>query len=203
MYRPVKRILDLLGAAVLIVITAPITFLLALALAIAHRGSPFFVQERIGFREQNFRIVKFKTMSDIPNDGFEPLPDAERLTALGRIVREASLDEIPQLINVLRGEMSFVGPRPLLVRYLPCYRGEERIRHTVRPGITGLAQVRGRNDLGWDSRLAFDVQYVRQLSASLDARILLATVKSVLTASGVRVDAHSGELRDLDVERGR
>ncbi|TFB71914.1 sugar transferase [Cryobacterium glaciale] len=200
-YRSLKRVLDVAGSTVLCIISFPLVVILALVLTISNRGTPFFYQERLGLRERPFRIIKFKTMRDARNEDDELLPDAERISALGGVVRRTSLDEIPQLINILRGEMSFIGPRPLLVRYLPYYSADERVRHTVRPGITGLAQVRGRNDLEWDCRLAHDVEYVEQISLALDARILLETAKSVATGSGVRVNVLSGGMRDLDVER--
>jgi undecaprenyl phosphate N,N'-diacetylbacillosamine 1-phosphate transferase len=196
-----KRALDLVAALVLLVIASPFLAIVLAALAVANRSNPFFLQQRIGLDEKVFRVVKLKTMDDSRGVDGALLSDAERLTPVGRIVRKTSLDEIPQLFNIVRGQMSFIGPRPLLVRYLPYYRDHERVRHSVRPGITGLAQINGRNDLGWDARLAYDVEYVKNFSATQDARILLATITTVATGSGVKVDVLSGEMRDLDVER--
>ena len=200
-YRWVKRFVDLVAALVLLVVASPFLLVIVVALIVAQRSNPFFVQERVGRGEKVFRVVKLRTMNNRRDDHGNLLKDAERLTTVGRFVRKTSLDELPQLFNIVKGEMSFIGPRPLLVRYMPFYRDEERVRHTVRPGITGLAQTNGRNDLGWDARLGYDVEYVRNFSAAQDARILLATVATVATGSGVKVDVLSGELRDLDVER--
>jgi undecaprenyl phosphate N,N'-diacetylbacillosamine 1-phosphate transferase len=196
-----KRAFDLIAAVVLMAVALPFLLLVLAALLIAHKSNPFFVQERVGLGERVFRVVKLKTMDDSRDADGMLLSDAERLTPVGRIVRKASLDEVPQLLNILRGDMSFIGPRPLLLRYLPYYREHERVRHSVRPGITGLAQINGRNDLGWDARLGYDVEYVENFSALQDFRILVATVTAVATGSGVKVDVLSGELRDLDVER--
>jgi undecaprenyl phosphate N,N'-diacetylbacillosamine 1-phosphate transferase len=196
-----KRALDLVAALLLLVIASPFLAIVLAALAVANRSNPFFLQQRIGLDEKVFRVVKLKTMDDSRGADGALLSDAERLTPVGRIVRKTSLDEIPQLFNIVRGQMSFIGPRPLLVRYLPYYREHERVRHSVRPGITGLAQINGRNDLGWDARLAYDVEYVENFSAAQDVRILLATITTVATGSGVKVDVLSGEMRDLDVER--
>jgi lipopolysaccharide/colanic/teichoic acid biosynthesis glycosyltransferase len=200
-YPRVKSLVDVFGATLLLVACSPILLVLVFLLFLSDPSNPFFVQERIGHDERVFRVIKLRTMTAHTGTDGALASDAERLTALGRIVRRTSLDEIPQLINIVRGEMSFIGPRPLLVRYLPYYRDEERVRHTVLPGITGLAQINGRNDLGWDDRLAHDISYVRNMSARQDFKILLGTVKSVVTASGVKVDVLSGHMRDLDVER--
>jgi len=200
-YRWVKRFVDLVAALVLLVVASPFLLVIVVALIVAQRSNPFFVQERVGRGEKVFRVVKLRTMNNRRDDHGNLLTDSERLTPVGRFVRKTSLDELPQLFNIVKGEMSFIGPRPLLVRYMPFYRDEEKVRHTVRPGITGLAQTNGRNDLGWDARLGYDVEYVRNFSAAQDARILLATVATVATGSGVKVDVLSGELRDLDVER--
>ncbi len=166
----------------------------------ANKGKPFFVQERPGKNEKIFSIVKFKTMNDLTDDQGNLLPDRERLTPVGSFVRKTSLDELPQLINVIKGEMSFIGPRPLLIRYLPFYKEEERKRHSIRPGITGLAQVSGRNLLNWDDRLGLDVEYVKQVSFILDLKIVLRTIKNVLTSKDIAVDPQSVMI-DLDDER--
>src|SRR5690606_4734515 len=161
---------------------------------------PLFFQLRPGKNERIFKIIKFKTMNDKTDADGKLLPDSDRLTQTGRFVRKTSIDEIPQLINVLMGDMCLVGPRPLLPRYLPYYTETERIRHQVRPGITGLAQVKGRNILEWDKRLAYDVQYVNEISFKSDVLIILLTIKKVLKSDGVVVDPNL-ILLDLDEER--
>lgn len=180
-----KRAFDLM----LLVLTAPLWLpllgLTALALGLFQGRPVFFVQERIGRGGRPFRIFKFRTMTDRRGADGELLDDAERLTSVGRFVRKTSLDELPQLWNVLRGEMSLVGPRPLLPEYLPLYPAHHARRHEVRPGITGLAQISGRNLLGWDERLDLDVTYVERQSLALDLTILARTVAGVLTRRGV------------------
>lgn len=165
-------------------------------------GKPFFVQQRIGKDEATFHIYKFRTMTDRADASGKLLPDAQRLTRFGKKIRKYSLDELPQLINILRGDMSFVGPRPLLPKYLPYYTSYERRRHEVRPGITGLAQVSGRNQTPWERRLALDVEYRDSVSPFTDGRILALTLTSAVLSKGVEIDATAGSLRDLDVERG-
>lgn len=200
-YLRMKRSVDLAASLLLLAMLSPVLVFLTTILFISTRANPFFLQERIGREEQKFRVIKLKTMRDVRNEGGTVMADAARLTSLGRIIRKSSLDELPQLINIVRGEMSFIGPRPLLTRYLPFYTDAERARHSVRPGISGLAQVNGRNELVWSARLAYDIQYVERLSAGLDAQILLKTVAAVFQSSGVRVDVQTGEIKDLDVER--
>ncbi len=186
-----KRVLDFSLALILLLVLFPVFFLVTLFLVIANKGKPFFVQKRPGKNERIFSIVKFKTMNDLTDEKGELLPDKDRLTTVGSLVRKTSLDELPQLINVLKGEMSFIGPRPLLIRYLPYYKENERERHSIRPGITGLAQVSGRNLLNWDERLALDVVYVKKLSLLMDLKIILKTIQSVLTSKDVVVDPQS------------
>lgn len=180
-----KRAIDLVGAGVGLVVTAP--FFAGVALAVRKDlGTPvIFKQERAGKDGELFTLWKFRTMRDAVDERGRELPDSERLTALGRLLRASSLDELPQLINVLRGEMSLVGPRPLLPRYLPRYSPEQARRHEVKPGITGWAQVRGRNALSWDAKLALDVWYVEHQSLLLDAKILWETIAKVLKRSGI------------------
>ncbi len=180
-----KRAIDLVGAGVGLVVTAP--FLAGVALAVRKDlGTPvIFKQERAGKDGALFTLWKFRTMRDAVDAKGRPLPDGERLTALGKLLRASSLDELPQLINVLRGEMSLVGPRPLLPRYLPRYSPEQARRHEVKPGITGWAQVRGRNALSWNEKLALDVWYVAHQSLALDAKILWETFAKVLKRSGI------------------
>ncbi len=161
-------------------------------------GSPvLFAQDRPGLDEKIFKLYKFRSMTSETDADGKLLPDAQRLTKLGKFLRETSLDEIPQFFNVLKGDMSFIGPRPLLVRYLPYYTKRERLRHSVRPGITGLAQVNGRNCIDWDEKLAFDVQYAENVSLLGDIKIALSTVEKVLKHSDVKV----GMENFLDVKR--
>lgn len=196
----IKRSIDFFGALVLLIVLLPVFLIVMILLAIANQGNPFFVQQRPGKRERIFKILKFKTMNDLKNSSGKLLPDSKRLTKMGRIIRKTSLDEIPQILNVLKGEMSFIGPRPLLTRYLPYYTVREKKRHTIRPGITGLAQVSGRNLLDWDSRLAKDVEYEENLSLALDFRIIKKTIINVLTSKDISVDANL-VMQDLDEYR--
>ena len=188
MYNPfVKRIIDFTAALVGLIVLSPLIIVATIALFIANDGKPLFFQERPGLNERIFRIIKFKTMNDKKDAEGKLLPDAERLTKAGAFVRKTSLDEIPQLINVLKGDMSLVGPRPLLPQYLPFYKEREKLRHTVRPGITGLAQVSGRNKIGWDQRLELDAQYVETISFSKDIAILFTTVINVIKRKDIVV----------------
>lgn len=180
-----KRILDFAAALLLLLLLSPLFIVTALALALAQRGRFLLLQQRPGKDGKIFSVIKFKTMTDLRDESGELLPDEQRLTALGRVVRRLSLDELPQLINVVRGEMSLVGPRPLLVEYLPLYSARQTRRHEVLPGITGLAQVRGRNLLAWEEKFEFDVQYVEHISLRLDLQILLETVQAVVLGRGV------------------
>ncbi len=194
-----KRILDCSLALAGAIVLSP--FLLLIALLVRLRiGSPvLFRQARGGLHGRPFEILKFRTMTDARAPRGALLPDSSRLTPLGRFLRAASLDELPELWNVWRGEMSFVGPRPLVVRYDPYFTAAERARFTVRPGITGAAQIAGRNDLSWDSRIAADLRYVDQLSFLLDLKILWATLRKVYTSEGCRADTSAG--LDFDQER--
>jgi len=167
------------------VVLSPVFIVVVVLLAIANRGNPFFLQRRPGRGGHIFRVIKFKTMNDLRGKDGELLPDAARLTAIGRFVRKTSLDEIPQLLNVLKGDMALVGPRPLLEEYLPLYDQTQMHRHDVRPGITGWAQVNGRNAISWQQKFAYDVWYVNNLSFAVDIRILLLTVRNVLRSEGI------------------
>jgi lipopolysaccharide/colanic/teichoic acid biosynthesis glycosyltransferase len=187
----VKRLADRAAAAVGLVVTAPILATTALAIR-ATMGSPvLFRQRRPGYRGQLFELIKFRTMRNAIGPDGTPLPDAERLTRLGRFRRSTSLDELPQLVNVLRGELSLVGPRPLLVKYLERYTAEQARRHDVMPGITGWCQVNGRNALDWETKLALDVWYVENWSLVLDAKILARTVLHVLRREGISREGHA------------
>ena len=180
-----KRAFDLITATVLLAVLALPLALLALVIRV-RLGSPvFFRQQRPGLHGRLFRMIKFRTMTDARNAQGELLPDAERLTALGRALRASSLDELPELWNVLWGHMSLVGPRPLLPEYLPLYNAHQARRHEVRPGITGWAQVNGRNALSWEDRFDLDVWYVDHQSFALDLRILALTVRKVLLREGI------------------
>jgi undecaprenyl phosphate N,N'-diacetylbacillosamine 1-phosphate transferase len=185
MYGIFKRAMDLAVALVLLICCSPLLILAALALAIANNGTIFFIQLRPGFRERIFKIVKFKTMNDRRDSNGILLSDDERLTKVGELIRKLSLDELPQLINVVKGEMSIVGPRPLLVDYLDLYNMDQARRHEVRPGITGWAQVNGRNAISWKKRLELDVWYVDHQSFRLDVKIMWMTVVKVLKSEGV------------------
>jgi lipopolysaccharide/colanic/teichoic acid biosynthesis glycosyltransferase len=184
-YLMVKRAFDLLGAAAGLIALAPVLLLIALAVRLLLGSPVLFQQIRAGRRGQPFELLKFRTMTDARDAAGELLPDAERLTEFGSWLRSTSLDELPELINVLRGEMSLVGPRPLLVEYLPHYSAEQARRHDVRPGITSWANVRGRNALSWERRLTLDVWYVDHCSLALDLKILLITVVKVLRREGI------------------
>ncbi|WKS94932.1 sugar transferase [Riemerella columbina] len=183
-----KRLIDFVLSLVGFVILLPIFILVTILLAIANDGKSFFFQIRPGQGERLFKIIKFKTMNDKKDAQGNLLPDADRLTAIGKLVRKTSLDEIPQLLNVIKGDMSLIGPRPLLPEYLPLYNEEQRLRHQVRPGITGWAQVNGRNALSWEQKFEYDVWYVHHISLLLDIKILFLTIKKVLISEGISQD---------------
>ncbi|MHB8644403.1 MAG: sugar transferase [Thermomicrobiales bacterium] len=195
-----KRLLDLAITVPALIALSPVMAVVALLVA-RRMGHPvLFSQDRPGLYEQPFPVYKFRTMKEVYDPAGQPLPDRDRLTPLGRFLRATSLDELPGLFNVLRGEMSLVGPRPLVTKYLSYYSEEERTRFSVRPGITGWAQVNGRNDLPWDQRLACDVWYVEHCSLALDLKILGMTVGKVLRRANIQVDTAMNE-PDLSVER--
>jgi lipopolysaccharide/colanic/teichoic acid biosynthesis glycosyltransferase len=185
MYPLLKRVADFIVALIVFTALLPLFLFISLLLFITNKGQVFFIQERPGYKEKIFKIIKFKTMRDAYDAQGKLLPDEERLTAVGRFVRKTSLDEIPQLLNVIKGDMSFVGPRPLLVQYLPLYNAWQRRRHDVKPGITGWAQVNGRNDISWEEKFKLDLYYVENQSFLLDLKILFLTVIKVLKGSGV------------------
>jgi len=181
-----KRLFDFVFALVGLIILSPLFLILWIGLSIANKGGgAFFLQERPGKDEKIFKVIKFKTMNDKRDENGNLLPDSERLTTIGRWIRSLSLDEIPQLINVLKGDMALIGPRPLLVQYLPLYDEVQRRRHEVRPGMTGWAQVNGRNAISWQEKFAYDVWYVDNLSLSLDIKILLKTIEKVFKREGI------------------
>jgi lipopolysaccharide/colanic/teichoic acid biosynthesis glycosyltransferase len=181
-----KRLMDVAVAAVLLVVLSPIILLSLVVQWIEIGSSPIFFQERPGRNEKIFKIFKLKTMNEKRGADGELLEDRLRITRLGAFFRSASIDELPQLINVLKGDMSFVGPRPLLIEYLPLYNEHQKKRHLVRPGITGLAQINGRNAISWNDKFDFDVNYVNDLSCALDLQILIKTVLKVLKRQGIQ-----------------
>jgi len=187
-----KRVFDLVIALLGLIILSPLFLILWIGLLIANKGAgAFFVQERPGKDEKIFKVIKFKTMNDRRDEKGDLLPDSERLTTIGRWIRSFSLDEIPQLLNVIKGDMALVGPRPLLVEYLPLYDEVQRRRHEVRPGITGWAQVNGRNAINWQEKFAYDVWYVDHLSLSLDIKILLKTIEKVFKREGINSETNA------------
>lgn len=197
----IKRIIDFFAALFGLIVLSPIFLVVMIGLYFANQGKPFFFQKRPGLNNHIFEIIKFKTMNDKKDASGKLLPDADRLTKIGAFVRKTSLDEIPQLINVLKGDMSLIGPRPLLVKYLPFYTEREKLRHTVRPGITGLAQVNGRNNVSWDDKLEMDAKYVEEISFVNDVKILLKTIQNVISQKDIVVA--SSESNDLDILRSK
>jgi undecaprenyl phosphate N,N'-diacetylbacillosamine 1-phosphate transferase len=187
----IKAPVDVIAAAVALVLSSPILVILYLLLYRATGGSVLFVQPRIGKNEKVFKVYKFRTMNNKRGPDGELLPDAERLTSIGRFVRKTSLDELPQLFNIVRGDMSFIGPRPLLPEYLPYYNEKQRKRHLVKPGITGLAQVNGRNLTTWEKRFEFDVSYVENVSLLLDLKIFFKTIVKVVKSEGISAEGHA------------
>ena len=193
-----KRLLDFTAAFFGLLVLSPIFLIVTFFLYIANDGKPFFFQRRPGLNEKIFSIIKFKTMNDKKDAEGNYLPDSERLTPVGAFVRKTSLDEIPQLINVLKGDMSLIGPRPLLIDYLPLYSEKHKKRHDVRPGITGWAQVNGRNNAKMSQKFDNDVWYVEHLSFMLDVKILLKTIQNVLTSKDINEAGENwDELDDL------
>lgn len=203
-----KRIFDLALGLFALVILSPLFLVLIVLGAIVMKGNPFFVQERPGYNEKIFRLIKFRTMTNAKDDMGKLLPDSQRNSRYGNFLRRTSLDELGELINIIKGDMSIIGPRPLLVRYLPYYTERERIRHKVRPGLTGWAQVNGRNFITWEEIFNLDVFYVEHLSFMLDLKIILMTIKKVLfheditDATQGTIDSSGRKVHDaLDIER--
>ena len=188
-----KRCLDLLLSLMVLSILSPVFLVMILLGTIFMRGYPFYTQARPGKDGKIFRLIKFRSMTNRKDAEGKLLPDARRVTAYGRFIRAASLDELPEFLNIFIGNMAFIGPRPLLVEYLPYYTPEEMRRHEVLPGLTGLAQVNGRNGLSWEERFRLDVQYVDSVSFLLDLKIVFLTVKAVVCRSGVQVDTSKEE----------
>jgi lipopolysaccharide/colanic/teichoic acid biosynthesis glycosyltransferase len=189
MYRSfLKRLFDFLIATVAFVIALPIFIVIMIWLFFVNKGKPFFLQDRPGKGERIFKVIKFKTMTDEKDQNGKLLPDHLRMTTIGRFVRKTSLDEIPQLLNVIKGDMSLIGPRPLLVSYLPLYNEVQKRRHEIRPGVTGWAQVNGRNAIGWEQKFEYDVWYVDHYSFLLDIRIILLTALKVFKSEGINAE---------------
>lgn len=180
-----KPLLDFVLSFLGLIISSPIFLIVFIALLLANKGKVFFLQKRPGKNEEIFKIIKFRTMNDKRDAHGNLLPDEERLTSIGKLVRKTSLDEIPQLINVLLGNMSLIGPRPLLPEYLPLYNDFQKKRHLIKPGITGWAQINGRNAVDWEKKFMFDVWYVENMSFLLDLQIMFLTLKKVLKLEGV------------------
>jgi lipopolysaccharide/colanic/teichoic acid biosynthesis glycosyltransferase len=192
MYRNyLKRLLDFTVSLVGLCCLLPIGIIITILLCIANDGKPIFFQRRPGINGQIFLLMKFKTMNDRRGLDGKLLPDEQRLTKLGKFIRKTSLDELPQLINVLKGEMSLIGPRPLLVEYLPLYTAFQNRRHEVKPGITGWAQVNGRNAISWENKFELDVWYVDHISMALDLKIILLTIKKVFKTEGISQQGHA------------
>ena len=182
---------DLLLSLIGFIILFPIFLIVWLLLIIANEGKPFFLQARPGKNERIFKIIKFKTMNDKKDAEGGLLPDDKRLTAIGKFVRKTSLDEIPQLLNVIKGDMSLIGPRPLLMQYLSLYNSKQKRRHEVRPGITGWAQINGRNAISWEKKFDLDVWYVENVSFALDLKIILKTIRKVFVSEGISAEGEA------------
>lgn len=180
-----KRFFDFTLSLSALIILFPFLLVLTVVTAIAMKGNPFFTQLRPGKNEKIFKLIKFRTMTCAKDKNGNLLPDEQRLTKYGKLLRSTSLDELPELINILKGDMSIVGPRPLLVKYLPLYNDEQKKRHNVRPGLTGLAQVNGRNAITWEERFALDVEYTQSITCTLDIKIIYKTVMTVLKRDGI------------------
>ena len=186
MYRIVKSIIDKLSAALLLVLLVPILFMLCVLLLLSSNNSNiFFTQDRPGKDGKIFKLVKFKTMTDERDSNGNLLPDEQRLTKIGQFIRSTSLDELPQLWNIIKGDMSFIGPRPLLKEYLPLYNQHQARRHNVKPGMTGWAQINGRNQISWQQKFDYDVWYVDNISFSLDLKIVFLTIKKVIIRENI------------------
>lgn len=185
-----KRLIDFTAAFIGLILVSPLFIFITIGLFIANQGKPFFFQARPGLQGRLFKIIKFRTMNDKRDEAGNLLPDAARLTPIGAFVRKTSLDEIPQLINVLKGDMALIGPRPLLPQYLPLYNSTQLRRHEVRPGITGWAQINGRNAISWQKKFELDVWYVDHVSLKTDLKVFLKTFKKVFKSEGIAADGH-------------
>lgn len=199
----IKRPLDFFLALCATIVLSPVLLVLTVLGAVMMKGNPFFTQARPGKDEKIFKLIKFRTMTCETDENGNPLPDDKRLTKYGKFLRSTSLDELPELLNIISGDMAVVGPRPLLPEYLPYYTEEEKHRHDVRPGLTGLAQINGRNAIDWDSKLAFDVKYVSKITFLKDAEIIFNTVAKVLKRSNIQVGSEFKAGKFIDQRRER
>lgn len=199
----IKRVMDICGALSGLIILSPVLLLVAIMVRFTMGSPVIFTQVRPGLNQKPFKIMKFRSMKNPVDSSGKPLSDAERLTKFGEIMRSFSLDELPQLINILKGDMSLVGPRPLLFDFFPYYSKTEMRRHEIKPGITGLAQVNGRNNLNWDERLKMDIEYIDNWSIWLDVKIILETILVVLKQDGVKTDGHATFLRLDDYRKNK
>ena len=200
--RYIKRVVDFVAALLLLILLSPLMLAVIIVLHFANKGAGvFFAQDRPGKHERIFKALKFKTMTDERDADGHLLPDGDRLTPVGRFVRSTSIDELPQLINILRGDMSFIGPRPLLVQYLPLYSAEQHRRHNVTPGMSGWAQVNGRNTISWTRKFELDVYYVDHISLALDLKILFLTIRNVLSRKDINTT--DGTSATMDAFNGK
>jgi lipopolysaccharide/colanic/teichoic acid biosynthesis glycosyltransferase len=202
MYKNIfKNIIDRITSLIFLLILSPILLIITILLFIVNNGIPFFFQERVGKNEKFFKIIKFKTMNDDKDENGKLLQDKDRITIVGKFIRKTSLDEIPQLFNILKGDMSFVGPRPLFVKYLPYYNEFEKQRHLVKPGITGLSQINGRNMILWDERIRLDIEYTKNISFLIDIKIITKTILNVIKQKDIVVVPSEMGRVSLDVRR--
>lgn len=192
-----KRFYDIVLSGLALIVLSPVLLILTILGAIKMKGNPFFTQERPGKNEKIFKLIKFRSMTCEKDENGNLLPDEKRLTKYGKILRSTSLDELPELINIFKGDMSIIGPRPLLVKYLPFYTERERLRHSIRPGLTGYAQVHGRNKVSWEKKFELDIFYVEHLSFLTDAKVMIETIMVVVSHDGVSLNA----LEDFDEYR--
>ncbi len=195
--RVIKRLLDILISAFVLIVFSWLFLILWILVRIKLGGPAIFTQDRPGLNEKIFKLYKFRSMTNERDENGNLLPDEVRLTKFGKILRKTSLDELPEFWNILKGDMSFIGPRPLLVKYLPYYNDRERLRHSIRPGLTGYAQVHGRNAISWEQKFEYDVYYVEHLSFITDVKIVIDTVKAVFKSEGIALNA----LEDFDEYR--
>lgn len=199
----IKRFIDIVCSLIALIVLSPVLLALAIVGAIKMKGNPFFAQERPGKNEKIFKLIKFRSMTCETDGDGKLLPDDVRLTKYGRFLRSTSLDELPELINILKGDMSFVGPRPLLVEYLPYYTEEEKHRHDVLPGLSGLAQVNGRNAIDWDTKLSYDIEYIKDITFTNDLKILIKTILKVIKRSDIQVGKEFKAGKFIDQRKAR
>lgn len=199
----IKRLLDIIISLTALILLSPVLLVVAVLVRVKLGSPVIFHQDRPGYQEKIFQLCKFRSMTDERGADGELLPDEVRLTKFGKTLRATSLDELPELWNILKGDMSLIGPRPLLVSYLPYYTEEERLRHSVRPGLTGLAQVRGRNLLDWDRRFATDVEYVRNLTFAMDIKIFFLTIRKVLVHEDIEVNTNQVEGNFAEIRKAK